>query len=431
MLRALGAGVVSFRFIHAADIHLDSPLSGLSAYEGAPTDMLRTATRRAFTRLMDRALEEQVDFVVIAGDLYDGDWRDYNTGLFLAREISRLHRAHIPTFVLYGNHDAESEITRQLSLPESVHVFSAREPETYKLDELRVALHGQSFRRAATTDNLVVEYPSAVAGYFNIGVLHTALEGDASHARYAPCSLTELYAKEYDYWALGHVHEYCVVEESPRVVFAGNLQGRSVRELGARGAVLVTVEEDQVTTERLLVDVLRWHHLEVDASECQSLENVVRKAGEALTRLVEQQEGHAAAVRVTVMGTSPAHGELFGREAELRANLCSKANEHGEEKLWVEKVRVRTQSMLSPQALKDRSDAVAELQDMLERAVGDAELLESLSAELSDLLAKVPGSLVGRVAELEAVRQGRVDELMQEVSPALIAQLLTLHAVQE
>jgi len=425
MLPAHGAGVLSFRFIHAADIHLDSPLTGLSAYEGAPTGMLRTATRRAFTRLVDRALEDAVDFVVIAGDLYDGDWRDYNTGLFFAREMARLHRAQIPAFVLYGNHDAESEITRQLSLPESVTLFSARAPETHVLNDLRVALHGQNFRRAATTDNLAANYPAALPGHFNIGVLHTALEGHASHARYAPCSVEELRAKEYDYWALGHVHEYRVVEQSPRIVYPGNLQGRSVRELGPRGAVLVTVNGEQVQTERIVVDVLRWHHLEVDASACESLQDVVSDVSVRLSALAEEADRHPLSVRISLRGATTAHGELFGREAELRANICSKANEYGEEVLWVEKVRVRTEPILSASVLKARSDAIGELQEMLERAVSDEDLVAELTAELVDLSNRVPAALLERVPELEAIRAGRVSELLRDVSPALIARLLS------
>ncbi|MCP5069854.1 MAG: DNA repair exonuclease [bacterium] len=133
---------MSWRFIHAADIHLDSQLKGLSAYEGAPVELLRTASRGAFSNLVDAALEEEVDFMVIAGDLYDGDWKDYNTGLFFSREMGRLDRAEIPVFVVYGNHDAESEITKQLSLPGNVQTFNVRNPQTHRLKDLKVALHG-------------------------------------------------------------------------------------------------------------------------------------------------------------------------------------------------------------------------------------------------------------------------------------------------
>ena len=116
------------KFIHAADLHLDSPLRGLSAYSDAPAEQLRTATRDAFVKLVDIALDEAVDFMVIAGDIYDGDWKDFNTGLFFIRQMGRLRQAGIPVYLLYGNHDAESDMTRSLTLPENVHVFSSRSP---------------------------------------------------------------------------------------------------------------------------------------------------------------------------------------------------------------------------------------------------------------------------------------------------------------
>jgi len=196
------------RFIHAADLHLDSPLRGLSSYADAPVERLRTATRDAFSKLVTHAIDEQVDFMVIAGDVYDGDWKDFNTGLYFVRQMGRLRQAGIPVYLLYGNHDAESEMTRSLELPDNVHVFTTREAQTHRIEHLKVALHGRSFRVAATTDNLLPDYPDPVQGFLNIGVLHTALEGNAEHARYAPCSVAELQAKGYQYWALGHVHEH-------------------------------------------------------------------------------------------------------------------------------------------------------------------------------------------------------------------------------
>jgi DNA repair exonuclease SbcCD nuclease subunit len=401
---ALGE-VTVFRFLHAADVHLDSRLVGLSAYQGAPVELLRTATRRAFSALIDRALDERVDFVVIAGDLYDGDWRDFNTGLYFVGEMRRLAQAGVPVFVAHGNHDADSEITRQLTLPENVTVFAARKPQTCRLDALRVALHGQSFREAATTDNLAVGYPDAVSGWFNVGVLHTAMEGHAAHASYAPCALAELQAKGYDYWALGHVHEHRIVCQAPWVVYPGNLQGRSVRELGPRGAVLVEVEEGEVTVQRLLVDAVRWHHLELDVSGAGTLADVLTRAAAALEELAADPTRRGpVAVRLTLVGAAAAHGELFGDEARLRAELIALASGFGDETLWLEKVRVRTTPALDAAAIKARADAVAELQILLERAETDEAFLAELTGELSELATRAPQLLLERVPELTLVR---------------------------
>ena len=232
--------------MHAADIHLDSPLIGLPDTEGRVAERIRTAPRAAFGLLVQQAIEDEIDFLVIAGDLYDGTWRDYKTGLFFAEQMGRLNQAGIQVFLLHGNHDAQSEITKPLVLPDNVSVFGFRRAETFRIEELNVALHGQSFRQAAVTDNLVPGYPSPIKDTFNIGVLHTALGRMGEHANYAPCSLEELMAKGYDYWALGHVHRRQVLHEQPHVVFPGNLQGRHVRETGPKGAYLVTVETGEV-----------------------------------------------------------------------------------------------------------------------------------------------------------------------------------------
>lgn len=412
------------KFIHAADIHLDSPLSGLTAYPDAPGELLRTATRHAFTRLVDEAIEESVSFMVIAGDLYDGHWKDYNTGHFFCRQMGRLHQASIPVYLLFGNHDAESEMTKKLLLPPNVHTFGTRHPTSFRIEELRVALHGQSFRDAATTDNLAAAYPPPVPGAFNIGVLHTALEGNAAHATYAPCSVPELVARGYDYWALGHVHEHAVVREDPWVVFPGNLQGRHVRECGPRGALLVTTDEDGVRrVDRTLVDVVRWQVIEVDAGGARTLDEVVRAVGRAFEALLDGTGDRHLSVRVRITGRTAAHGDLFGREAHLRAEVLGQAAAIGQERLWVEKVRVETAPPWDSEQLRARSDAVADLAALLSAAPDDPDLIAALAEDLRPLVDRAPPELLQAVPELAAVRSGELGDLMREVAPGLLAHL--------
>jgi exonuclease SbcD len=412
------------RFIHTADIHLDSPLRGLSSYEGAPVDVLRDAPRAAFRNLIDSAIEEKVDFMVIAGDLYDGNWRDYNTGLFFISEMGRLNRADIPVYLVYGNHDAESEITKSLTLPGNVHRFSAKTPQTFKLESIQVALHGQSFRQAATMDNLAKHYPSGESGYFNIGVLHTALQGHEPHANYAPCSIAELKAKEYDYWALGHVHEAAVLSEKPHIVYPGNLQGRHIREPGPRGALLVTEDAGVISLNRLDVDVIRWHHLIVDAGGLASVEDTIRRTGAALSEAYERHSaGRPMAIRVSFTGRSKVHGQLFGLEPRLRAEILGLAASLAADRIWIEKVVVGTQPELDATALADRSDALAELQQILRRASEDAEFLDDLAVELQDLSAKLPKDVQDQLPELDAIRNMGVAPLVSELAPTLLARL--------
>ena len=413
------------KFIHTADIHLDSPLSGLAAYKDAPVDLLRNVTREAFTRLVDLAIEEAVDFMVIAGDLYDGTWKDYNTGHFFCREMGRLNQAGIPVYLLFGNHDADSEMTKKLTLPSNVHQFESRKPSTFRIDALKVALHGRSYKEAATVENLASGYPAPLAGWLNIGVLHTALEGYAAHANYAPCSVAELSAKGYDYWALGHVHEYSVIQTSPWIVFPGNLQGRHIRETGPRGAVMVNANAAGIqTVDRLLVDLLRWEVLAVDASEAGTLQEVTRLVGQAFERLLAATPGHLfLSVRICIQGRTKAHGELFGLESQLREEVLGQAAGQGTDRLWVEKVRLETQPLTDGSELALRTDALADLQRLLDQAPTDPGFLESLMQDLRPLVDKAPMELIRRLPELEAIRQGQVGELVKSVSPGLLAYL--------
>jgi DNA repair exonuclease SbcCD nuclease subunit len=166
-----------FKFIHAADVHLDSPLRGLDRYEGAPADEIRQATRRAFHRLVDLALEERVSFVILAGDIYDGEARDFQTALFFNKEMLRLREQRVQVYVVAGNHDADTRMRKKLARPDNVHVLSTSKPETRDLEEFGVAIHGQGFARQVVTEDLAVGYPPAIASRFNIGVLHTSLDG--------------------------------------------------------------------------------------------------------------------------------------------------------------------------------------------------------------------------------------------------------------
>jgi DNA repair exonuclease SbcCD nuclease subunit len=413
------------KFIHAADIHLDSPLTGLSAYPDAPVEMLRTATRDAFTNLVTEAIEQQIDFMVIAGDLYDGTWKDHNTGIYFCKEMGRLKKVSIPVYVLFGNHDAESEMTKKLQLPDNVFTFDTRKPTTFVLEHLKVALHGRSFKEKETLENLATGYPVPVPGMFNIGVLHTALEGNSAHATYAPCRLDELHAKGYHYWALGHVHEYQIWHGASIVVFPGNLQGRHIRETGPRGAVLVTADESGVQeVDRLFVDVLRWTSLEVNVTECSSLPEVVGSIGKALEAIVESSSSTIpTAVRVTVTGKTTVHGDLFGLESQLRAEVLALAVAIGAERLWIEKVRVGTSAANDVEVVRARADALSELQSLLEAAETDPDFLNGLQADLLGLVNRAPLELQTAVPYFRAIRSGDLVGLVREVRSGLVSHL--------
>ncbi|MEO0480860.1 MAG: DNA repair exonuclease [Planctomycetota bacterium] len=335
----------SFRFLHAADLHIDSPLRGLSSYEGAPVEQLRQATREAFTNLCSLAIEEAVHFVVLAGDVYDGDWPDYHTGLFFVKQLNRLRDAGIRVVLLHGNHDAQSKMTKSLRLPDNVFVFGAASPESFAFEDVGVVFHGQSFKTQKVQKNLASAYPEPVSGACNIGVLHTALEGREGHDTYAPCKSSDLEQKGYGYWALGHVHLREVVCAEPLIVFPGNTQGRHARELGPKGCLICDVDEG-VFGEPVFhpLDVVRWEHLEVDLSGETDEDGLFERFDRVLDQALDVVEGRLLAARVTFVGETELHTSLLADRERLVEELRARSFDGGRE-FFLEKVRLRTESL--------------------------------------------------------------------------------------
>lgn len=413
------------KFIHSADIHLDSPLRGLERYEGAPVNEIRAASRRAFENLIQLAFDEQVAFVLFAGDLFDGDWRDYNTGLFFIRQIARLQDAGIQAFFAAGNHDAASQMTKTLRPPENLHIFATRRPETATLDELGVAIHGQGFASRAVTEDLAAGYPAPDPALFNIGLLHTALDGRAGHEPYAPCTLDGLRSRGYQYWALGHVHRREVVAEEPWVVFPGNLQGRHAREAGAKGCSLVEVDGGQViSVEHRALDVVRWSVCRVDVTDAQSLDEVYDRVGPALAATVEAAQGRLTATRLRLHGACPVQMRLRA-ERERVINECrALAETHGTGAIWIEKLVLDTERAISEASALERDDAFGGLL----RAIGDLELsadrLSLLSGEFADLTAKLPGELRSGLDAIDPSNPDYLRTCLEDVKALLLEQLL-------
>lgn len=413
-----------FRFIHAADIHLDSPLRGLESYEDAPVEEIRGASRRAFDNLVEFAIKEDVSFVILAGDLYDGEWKDYHTGLFFAERMGRLRRKNIRVFVVSGNHDAASQITRTLQLPDNVLVLPTKKPQTILLEDIGVAVHGQGYPSRAMSKNLAEQYPQYNPGYFNIGILHTALNGREGHEPYAPCTLDELRQKGYDYWALGHVHKREEVSKDPWIVFPGNIQGRHIRETGAKGASLVTVESGEVIgVEHRDLDVLRWSVCRVDLSDCVMIDAVHDHVRQALEREQEQAEGRILAVRLELTGDCPVHPRLFKDSPHLGESFRGMAAGLGD--MWLEKVLFKTDRKGSLKGAMGEETPLAGLMRAVEQFELDAgELLDRIP-EVAALKNKLPPDLIGGDDPLLPTAPDQFSVFLDDVRELLAAKLIS------
>jgi DNA repair exonuclease SbcCD nuclease subunit len=382
-----------FRFIHAADLHIDSPLASLGVKDPAVAARFARANRAAVENLIRETVASEAAFLIIAGDIFDGDWKDVSTGLFFARALGELHRAGVPSFIVKGNHDAESVMSRSLSYPATTFVFPADKAQTRTLEALRVALHGRSFAGRAVPGDFVASYPARREGWLNIGLLHTALDGArGGHETYAPCTVEDLKRFGYDYWALGHIHAAEIVSRDPWIVFSGNLQGRSVRETGAKGVTRVTVEDGRIVgVEPLSLDVARWAHETVDVSACANERDALPLIGEALARAQDEASGRPLAVRLTLTGTSPAHARLIAHretiEDEARALGFQISGD-----CWVERVKIATDAPPRAAATVGEPDAL-DIEGLLAAAAADPEFAAAVAQIMTSVAEKLPRDL--------------------------------------
>ena len=411
-----------FRFIHTADIHIDSPLRGLEAHEDAPVDEIRGATRRAFENLIDFGINEAVDFILIVGDLYDGDWQDYNTGLFFARQMGRLDKVGIKVFIVAGNHDATNQITKTMPLPSNVKLFPSRKPQSVILDNLNIIIHGQSYPTRAVTDNLSVKYPPHDSNYFNIGLLHTSLTGRAEHEDYAPCTIDDLKSKGYEYWALGHIHKREVICADPMILFPGNIQGRHIKETGSKGATLVTVEEGRIVEiEEREFDVLRWSNCNVNLTNCETKEMIYEEVRSVIEKEHNQTGNKTLALRLQLTGSCSLHAELHDRSIhwieEFRGIATSVGN------IWLEKVKFSTSRKTSLEEIVSEDTPLADLLQAIEKMEFKDKTLTSLVPDIANLKTKLPPELLSDDSLLES-SPDQLDDLREEVKELLIAKII-------
>jgi DNA repair exonuclease SbcCD nuclease subunit len=380
-----------FTFIHAADLHIDSPLAGLRLKDEAVARRFAIAGRSAFEALIAETIAREAAFLVIAGDVFDGNWKDVTTGLFFVGGIGKLHRKGIPTFIAKGNHDAESVVTRDLPYPDSVQVFPSNTAASIALDAHRVILHGRSFPNRLTAE-FVETYPERRDGWLNIGVLHTSLDGTRGHDGYAPCSVDELKRFGYDYWALGHIHAAEIVHRDPWIVYPGNLQGRSIRETGAKGAVRVTVEDGRIVeVAPLVLDGARWVHLTLDIAGAGSEDDVTARVSAAIADAHGAAEGRPLAIRVTLTGATLLHNQLVARRELFEDDIRARAFHFGDY-CWVEQLRVRTTMPPRPVAGLSSAESL-DLDQLLNAATEDSEFAVMLAELIETMKAKLPKDL--------------------------------------
>ncbi len=416
-----------FKFIHAADIHLDSPLRGLSRYETAPAESIRNACRRAFENLVNLAIEEKVAFVLLAGDLYDGDWKDYSTGIFLSKQMGRLGRHNIQVFSVSGNHDAANRMTKSLDSPSNMKIFSSRKVETVKLDDLDVAIHGRSFPTQHVDENLAAEYCTAQKGLFNIGLLHTSLDGREGHANYSPCSLDDLRSKEYQYWALGHIHKQEIVEKEPLVIFPGCIQGRHIRESGAKGCVLVSVDDGAVSEiDRVPLDVLRWSLCDIDITDVNEMREVLERVRKGIDQEKASAEDRPLAMRIRLQGATKIAEKIAAYPEKLEQQIKALGAETAGDDLWIERIENLTTGKLDLETTLADDNAMGKLIKEILNITNGTDDIDGLKDKIAELRQKAPSEAFGDDSNLDLDDEQTIHRIVEEAKHMLIGRLLTV-----
>lgn len=413
-----------FRFIHTADLHLDSPLTSLALRNADLGDLVRGATRKALERIVDLAMTEAVDAVIIAGDLYDGSQTSMATALFLMGQMRRLEAAGIRVFIIRGNHDAQSQITRELTFPPNVHVFDGRgKPVRAGVlsNGREIHVHGVSFANPHAPASLLPTYRVPVPDAVNIGLMHTSLAGASRHDPYAPVGIADLAAHGFDYWALGHIHQRRVHLERPWIVMPGNPQGRDINEGGPKGVTLATVAEDgTIACEERTVAVAVFERLPLDLSGIDDWRTVLDRAESVLSAARAAAGGAHLVARLVVTGATPLAWRLRRDEDLLLAELQNLAASLGE--CWIEAVELA----VSAPAAAAGADAgpVTELARLMrEDVVENHAYREELREALGDLLRQLPREARSLLAADEAAEETLLSELAMQGSDTVLARL--------
>ncbi len=415
-----------FSFVHTADIHLDSPLRSLALRDPDLAELIGNATRQAFERTIDLCLDERVDALAIAGDLYDGEQTSIKTALFLAAQLRRLDEAGIRTFIVRGNHDAQSKISssRELTLPESVKVFGGR-GEALELDrprgEIPVAIHGVSFAKPQAPESLVPKFRPAVADAFNIGLLHTSLGGSPHHDTYAPCSVAELVETGFDYWCLGHIHKREVHGENPFIVMPGIPQGRHVGEDGPRSVTMVRVADDRsVSCREHSVCVAQFARVTVDLTGVERQHEMTRRIGAKLEEARAGIPADHAVVRLELCGQTALNWQLRRNPETTKAEAQDRASTIS--RTWIEKVELATREPGTPGTdIGPVSELAQTMRGQAQRT--DESFQEAAREAMEELNRVLPPEARHILGDSEEERAQILDTLIAEGCEAVLAHL--------
>jgi len=358
----------SLRFLHSGDLHLDSPVTGLISE--APSEVLavlRDATNDAWRNVIRTALAERVDFLLVAGDVFENASPTLLGQTRFRDGLAELAQAGIRSYVVHGNHDPMDgrSWAPSLTWPDTVHRFGtdAGEWVAHERDGHVIAhVHGRSYPRAAVSENFAAAFRAEPGAPFSIGLLHSNVGDRPGHGNYAPCSADDLRASGMDYWALGHIHQPGRILDDPPAYYCGITQGRDPGELGQRGCWLVETGTDRsVRTSFMATDVVRWFPLAIGIGGLADDEALVRTARDAIGAAIDAADGRSLVVRIELTGRGATHPTL--RRPGYLDDLRQLLNEDRAARppfAWVESIRDATRAEIDLEARREAPDFVGD-----------------------------------------------------------------------
>lgn len=419
-------------FVHAADLHLDTPFTGIRGESPRMARLLRDASLEVLDRLVDVAIEREAAFVVLAGDLYDGSQRGLRAQIRFHEAVGRLDAEGIATLVVHGNHDPVEEGWQAvMSWPERVTIFGPDEvgsvPVT--LDGQVVAtVHGISYPTRAVHENLARRFARTEGGGVHVGVLHATVGSTADHEPYAPCSLDDLRRARMDYWALGHIHQRTVLHRGadrgdPWVVYSGNTQGRSPKpsERGPKGCLVVPVTPQAAGSpigepEFVPLDAVRFAEVELDLEGIEEFSRILERLDGLAHEAVEEADGRALVLRGNLTGRTSLHADLArpGAVDDLLGALNDGARQAPVPRWW-DRLRDSSRPVLEREALAARADFSGELVRTVDRLREHPEQLADLSVHADVILEHLrPEPEVADLDSLLAAAEYRALDLLDD-----------------
>lgn len=393
--------MIPFRFLHAADLHLDSRFAGLAQLPQAIRSYLRESTFAALGRLVGAAVDKQVDFVVISGDVYDVSDASLQGQLRFQEALQELGRHGIPVYLIHGNHDPLDGPRLAAELPDHVTVFGGREPgqavASRRSDGQEVAVvTGISYPTAKVMENTSLQFNRKPGSpLFHIAMLHGNVDGDLQHETYSPCSRKDLIGRGFDYWALGHIHKRSILLERPPIVYPGNIQGRSVKETGAKGCYIVDVNEEGTASLQFHeLDIIRWQIKEISIDGLAHEGQWIQRVEQAIEEIRESLPQLMSVVRFRLTGRGSIHRILAEKGAvdDLLAELQRRETIRAEQKnyaglVWTESFTVETGLAVDREQLQQEDSFLGELL-RLARDAGESpkEMQELVGSALRPLM---------------------------------------------